>query len=321
MPERVLITGATGFVGSHITAAFTEAGYRVRCAIRASSNTRWLDDLQIERVTVDLGRPGDLRKAVEGVDVIVHAAGLTRARSANDYYSVNAEGTRRLAQAALEAGGRRFVLISSLAARGPDTSTKDGQDRPVSHYGRSKLEAEAHLRLSSERMETVALRPAAVYGPRDTDFLPLCKMASGGWLALPPGSGLLQPVYVADVARAVLAAARHEDVGFGPFPVAEPARYTWQQVVAGLEGALERPVRTVRLPALVFELAGRVAEWAAKPLGSPPIFDERRARDLAVHAWTCDPSGAERALKWHAEVSLREGLKRTVRWYRRAGWL
>ena len=320
MPVRALITGATGFVGSHIAAAFTEAGYRVRCSVRTSSNTRWIDDLPVERVSLDFGSIGDLAEAVKGVDVVVHAAGLTRARQASDYHLVNAESTRRLAAAALDAGVRRFVLISSLATRGPDALTKDGRDRPVSPYGRSKLEAEAHLRSLSEQMETVALRPAAVYGPRDTDFLPLFKMARNGWLFIPSDPGPLQPVYATDVAQAALAAAR-KPVGFGPFPVAEAARYAWEEVVVGLEQALSRPVRTVRVPAAVFALAGRTAEWAAKLRGSTPIFDERRARDLAVHTWTCDPSGTEQALGWRAEVPLFEGLKHTARWYRQAGWL
>jgi nucleoside-diphosphate-sugar epimerase len=169
-------------------------------------------------------------------------------------------------------------------------------------------------------METVVLRPAAVYGPRDTDFLPLFKMARNGWLFVPSDPGPLQPVYAADVAQAALAAAR-KTVGFGPFPVAGAARYAWDEVVIGIEQALGRSVRTVRVPAPVFALSGRTAEWAAKLRGSAPTFDERRARDLAVHTWTCDPSGTERALGWRAQVPLFEGLKRTARWYRQAGWL
>ena len=312
----MLITGATGFVGSHVTRAFAEAGYEVRCGLRASGDPRWISDLDVERVPLDLrGRPEDLARAVKNVDLIVHAAGITRARRAEDYYAVNAEGTARLAAAALGADTRRFVLISSLAARGPDGSTTDGRDHPESAYGRSKLEAEAHLRSLDGRIEAVVLRPSAVYGPRDTDLLPLFKLARGGWLPVPSGASSLQPLYAADAARAVLAAAR-EPVGDGPFPVAENRRYAWEDVIAGLEDALGRTVRPVRLPAAVFMLAGRVAEWAAVP-----VFDERRARDLAVYAWTCDVSGTEKALGWRAEVPLFEGLERTARWYLQAGWL
>jgi nucleoside-diphosphate-sugar epimerase len=251
---------------------------------------------------------------------VVHAAGSTRARRAGDYLAVNAQATRRLAEAAAAADVRRFVLISSLAARGPDASSHDGRDRPASAYGRSKAAAEDYLRGFGDRMETVALRLAAVYGPRDTDFLPLIKLACAGWLVIPDDSLLLQPVYAQDVAQAVVAAAR-ACVGFGPLPVAEPGRYNWREVAEGLGRALSRPVRTVRLPAAALVLAGRVAQQAGRLPGVVPVLDERRARDLAVNAWTCDVSGTEEALGWRAEVPLFEGLERTVRWYRRAGWL
>ncbi len=320
MPDRVLVTGATGFVGSHITKTFVDVGYRVRYGARASSNTRWLDGLAVERVPLDLTRPEDLPRAVEGVDVLVHAAGVTRARRTGDYHRINAEGTHRLAAAAAEAGVRRFVLISSLAARGPDTLARDDRDHPASAYGRSKLEAEAYLHAEGARMSVVALRLAAVYGPRDTDLLPLFKMARSGWLVIPSGPGLLQPVYAADAARAALAAVR-ETGGFGPYLVAETSRYTWRDVADELQRALERPVRVVRLPAATFELAGRSAEWVAKLRGFEPVFDERRARDLALHTWTCDPTGTEQALDWRAEVRLFEGLERTARWYQGAGWI
>jgi nucleoside-diphosphate-sugar epimerase len=316
---RVLVTGATGFVGSHIARTFAEAGYEVRCGVRASSDLRWIEELDAERVPLDMtGGTEDLSRAVENTDLVVHAAGITRARRAEDYHSVNAEGTRKLATAAQKAGVRRFVLISSLAARGPDDPTKD--DHPESAYGRSKLEAEAYLRDFDEQMEAVVLRPAAVYGPRDTDLLPLFRMANAGWLPRPSGTTLLQPVYAEDVARAALAAAL-QAAGFGPFPVAEAARYTWEDVAAGLEKALGRGVRAVRVPAAAFMLAGRVAEWAARPLSAVPVFDERRARDVALRTWTCDTAVTERALGWRAEVPLFEGLERTARWYRQVGWL
>ena len=320
MPDRVLVTGATGFVGSHITEIFVEAGYEVRCGLRARSDPRWISDLPVERVPLDLTRPEDLPQAVRDINVVVHAAGTVKARRMSDYHPVNAEGTRRLAVAAAGAGVRRFVLISSLAARGPDTLAKDGQDHPVSAYGQSKLKAEEYLRTFGEQMETIALRPAGVYGPRDTELLPLFKMANGGWLILPSGPNVLQPVYATDVARAALAATR-KFVGFGPFLLAEAAHYTWQDVVDVLEKVLDRPVRVVRLPAAIFKLAGNAAEWVAKLRNTVPVFDERQASDLAVHTWTCDPSSTERALGWRAEVALFEGLERTARWYRGAGWI
>jgi nucleoside-diphosphate-sugar epimerase len=321
MAERVLVTGATGFVGSHVARAFVEAGYEVCCGVRASSSRRWISALPVELTPLDMtGRTQDFSRAVENADLIVHAAGITRARREEDYYRVNAGGTGKLVAAALEAGVRRFVLIGSLAARGPDQLAQDGRDHPESAYGRSKLEAEEHLRSRTGQIEATVLRPAGVYGPRDTDLLPLFRMAQRGWLPLPTGANLLQPVYAEDVARATLAAAGRE-AGFGPFPVAEAARYTWKDVVAGLERALGRNVRAVRVPAVAFMMAGRAAEWAARPFSAVPLFDARRARDLAVRTWTCDVAATEQALGWRAEIPLFEGLEHTALWYRQAGWL
>ncbi|MDQ3862110.1 MAG: NAD(P)-dependent oxidoreductase, partial [Actinomycetota bacterium] len=235
MPERVLVTGATGFVGSHIARAFAEAGREVLCSVRSTSDTRWIDDLATERVLLDLESRGSLVEAVRGVQVVVHAAGLTRSDRASDYRFVNAVGTRRLAGAAAASGVRRFVLISSLAARGPDASTKAGRDHPVSGYGRSKLAAETYLRDLEGAMEVVVLRPAAIYGPRDKDFLPLFRMARAGLLLVPGSAGPLQPIYVDDVARATLAATGEHGVGFGPFSVAGEQTYSWQDVVTGLK--------------------------------------------------------------------------------------
>ncbi|HEX2182194.1 MAG TPA: NAD(P)-dependent oxidoreductase, partial [Rubrobacteraceae bacterium] len=293
-----------------------QAGYEVRLGARASSDLRWVSTLDAERVPLDVsGNPQNISRAVQRVDTIIHAAGITRARRAGDYYAVNADGTRRLAAAALRAGVRRFVLVSSLAARGPDR-----RGHPESDYGWSKLAAERHLRPFKDRMETVVLRPAAVYGPRDTDLLTLFKLARAGWLPVPSHAGPLQPLYVEDAARAVLAAAR-EPAGFGPFPVAENGRYSWPDVIAGLRKVFGRPVRAARFPAAAFVLAGRAAEMTARAFSAVPVFDERRARDLALNSWTCDVSETEEALRWRAGVPLPEGLGRTASWYGREGWL
>jgi nucleoside-diphosphate-sugar epimerase len=280
----VLVTGATGFVGSHVTQAFVEAGHEVRCSLRTTGDPRWISDLPVKLVPLDLTRSEDLPRAVEDVDVVVHAAGLVKARRTSDYRLVNTEGTSKLATAAKEAGVRRFVLISSLAARGPDnTPPGDERDRPASAYGRSKLEAEEILRPFGKQMEVITLRPAGIYGPR--------------------------------------VAAGKTAVGFGPHPVAEASRYTWRDAAKGLEDALGCTLRVAYLPAAAFKLAGRAAEKTSRLFDAKPAFDERQAWDLAVHTWTCDPSSTEQALGWRAEVSLYRGLELTARWYRRVGWI
>lgn len=340
----VLLTGGTGFVGSHVAEALVAAGHPVRCTVRARSDTRWLDPLGVETTPLDLASGSGAPEALAGVGTVIHVAGLTRARDPGLYRRVNAEATGRLAAEAAAAGVRSFIFVSSLAARGPD-----GAGGPVGAYGRSKREAEERLRSAAGAMSVTVLRPPGVYGPRDTDLLPLFRMAARGWLVAPRGGAPLQPLYATDAALAVLAAAfpagggqgpgggrpapaggstveangppEGGRPGFGPYPIAERARYGWEEVGAGLGRALGRRVRLVRLPAAVFEAAGAAAEAVARLLGRRPVFDRRRARDVARYGYTCDPAPAERALGWWAETPLEEGLARTAAWYRDAGWL
>ncbi len=315
VPGTVLVTGATGFVGSHVAEALLEAGYVVRCTVRRTSDTRWLDGLDVERVEADMRRPEALADAVRGVRAVVHLAGITRAPRPDLYARVNGDGTARLGEAAAEAGVRRFVYVSSLAARGPDAA-----EGPVSDYGASKRAGEERLRGLTDRLEVVVLRPGGVYGPRDEDLLPLFRSAARGWLVAPSGGSVLQPVYVADVARAARLALEG-DAGFGPFPLAERQVYDWPAVAAAMEAAFGHSVRLVTLPAGAFEAAGILVQTAWRLVGSAPPLDRRRARDVARHRWTCDPGPTEEGLGWRADVSLPEGLGRSVAWYREAGWL
>jgi nucleoside-diphosphate-sugar epimerase len=311
----VLVTGATGFVGSHVAEALLDAGHAVRCTVRRTSDTRWLDGLDVERVQADMRRREALAEAVRGATSVVHLAGITRASRPELYRRINGDGTARLGEAAVEAGVRRFVYVSSLAARGPD-----GAEGPVSDYGASKREGEERLRGMTDRMEVVVLRPGGVYGPRDEELLPLFRAASRGWLVAPSDGPALQPIYASDVARAVLRALEG-DAGFGPFPLAEEGVYDWPAVGEAMARAFGHPVRLVRLPGRAFEAVGVLAQTAWRLVGSAPPLDRRRARDVARHRWTCDPDPSERALGWRAEVALPEGLRRSVAWYREAGWL
>lgn len=317
MANRTLVTGATGFVGSHAAEALLEAGHDTVCTVRASSDLRWIEGLDVSTVPGDLRRPAELDAALEGVRTVVHAAGVTAAARADLYREVNVLGTQRLAERADRRGVERFVFVSSLAARGPDSASG-----PVSPYGRSKREAEARLREVADQsdMEVVVLRPSGVYGPRDTDVFLLFRLAARGWMPEPPEGGPLQPVYALDVARAVVRACEAA-AGFGPHPVAEPRTYGWSEVQALLEDAVGRRVRRIPVPAPVLEVAGMASEAMGRLAGEAPEFDRRRARDLSRHAWTCDPGPTEEALGWRAETPLAEGMRETVAWYRRQGWL
>ncbi|WP_420633360.1 NAD-dependent epimerase/dehydratase family protein [Candidatus Palauibacter sp.] len=317
--STIFLTGGTGFLGSHLADALVGAGHRVTASVRRTSDTRRLDQLGIDRVELDLGPSGGGRETVDALaacDVVVHCGALTRARNETEFMAVNATGTRKLARAAADAGIRRFVFISSLAARGPD-----GRDGPVSPYGRSKAVAERALSELGGSMEIAVLRPGGVYGPRDSDLLPLFRLAARGWTVIPGSGARLQPVFVSDVVSAVLAAL---DAGPSPdpLPIAAAESHSWSGVARNLMAAVGRPGRVVRVPPALFLTIGALSEFGSRLAGTTPAMDRRRARDLAVHAWTCDVGPSRRQLDpWCPRVGITEGLARTAEWYRRKGWL
>ena len=312
----VFLTGGSGFLGGHLAETLVAAGHRVTASVRRTSDTRRLDRLELRKVELDLGAGDGSAAALEGCAAVVHCGALTRARNEAEFMAVNAVGTLKLAKAAADAGVRRFVFISSLAARGPD-----GAEGPVSPYGRSKAAAEAGLAAMRGPMEVTVLRPGGVYGPRDSDLLPLFRLAARGWTAIPRSDAPLQPVYVADVASAVLAALEAAPAPH-PLPVAAAERHSWRALASALMAAVERPGRVLRLPSAIFLTVGALSELAGRLTGKAPAFDRRRARDLSAYAWTCDIESSRRHLDpWRPRVGIEEGLARTAEWYRRRGWL
>lgn len=312
---RILVTGATGFLGSHITEVLVQHSFTVRCTLRPSSSLKWLENLNIEKVNVNFNDEVSLQKACEGVDVVVHNAGITRAKNDAEFFEVNTDATERLAKAAIKARVSRFIFISSLEARGPD-----GFPTAISSYGKSKLEAERRLTNFQNDIELILLRPAGVYGPRDTDLLTLFQIAKYGLLTVPATNGRLQPVHGSDVAEAVLASIQGK-AHLGPFEIAEANTYSWQDMASKLEIAMNKKLRVIKIPREVFLGAGSVSETVSKLLNQAPKLDRRRAKSLAYYTYTCDTQPFKEAFNWQARISLQEGLKETAEWYKYHHWL
>ena len=212
---KALVTGATGFIGSHLVEALLDKNVEVRCLVRPNSNRRWLEDREVEYCVGDCRDYDSLPAAVSGVDCVFHLAGVVRARKYQDYFLSNSTGTRNLLQACLQKnpGLDRFVLVSSQAAAGP---SPDGQPlkesdaaRPISAYGWSKLMAEKEVLEKKNDLPVVVVRPSPVYGPRDRDFHSLFKMIK---LGLRPVIGreerYIHLTYVQDVVEGAWLASR-----------------------------------------------------------------------------------------------------------------
>jgi nucleoside-diphosphate-sugar epimerase len=332
----VAVTGATGFLGSHICEALSGAGCRVRAAHRATSSLRWLQDQPVETVLADLADPAALAALLAGCDAVVHNAGVVMAHAAT-YARVNVEGTRALLAAAACAGTvRTFLFISSLAAGGPGTlaAPRDETmpDAPISGYGRSKLAAEALVLAGDWPFRAVVLRPPSLYGPRDRSFRPLLRAAARGWTASFGRLRGLSLVHGQDAAAAVaalLVASAAEgiyylDDGSGPQGPRDPnRRWPWgyhrDELRGVLGGLFGRPVRNLAVSPRLLRLAAGLVPGRAR-LRSPALHPDRLA-DLSVEGWVCAAAKLQQDTGWRPRWELAAGLRDTLYFYRRQGWL
>jgi len=322
--QAVLVTGGTGFVGSHVVDVLLESGYEVRCSVRATSNLRWVEGKSVELVEADLRGRG-LAEAVAGVDAVVHCAGLTRG-STEALFAANRDGTRVLLDTCERANRDiRFVFCSSQAAAGPGTLDRPRQigdpPAPTSDYGRSKLAGEEEVLERGERLLVTILRPVAVYGPRDEDTLPYFQMAKRGVIVVPGvRERRVQLVHARDVATALLAALRRPEAVGRTLFVGHPEILSWDRLTAAIGEAVGRRALRIRVPSAALLSAGAIAELLGSGKRSGQI-DRRRAQDMAERAWTCDVEATLTELGWQPEYDAVSGFRDTADWYRTEGWL
>lgn len=325
---HVLVTGGTGFVGSHLVEALlAKGGVKVRCLMRDVAQPRWLEPLPIERVAGTLEDAAALEKAVDGVEIVYHVAGLTKAFSREAYFAANADGSVRLAEAVLKSNPklRRFLLVSSLAASGPAREGRpvreDDPCRPVSGYGESKSAAEERLRALADRLPLTIVRPPIVIGPRDTDFYQLFRAVSRhirphlGW------QKFLSWVYVKDLADGMIAAANTERPSGATYFLAAPEGVRAEELGAAIARSLGAWSIPLRVPDTVTAVLAWCAQAGGKLLGKPGIFNPEKAREIAQKSWVCDVARAREELGFVCATPLERTLGETVEWYRKEKWL
>lgn len=324
--EKVLITGANGFVGSHLCRAFLDGGYHVVAGVREGCDTGPIEDLEIEYHYGDVTKPDTLLPMLAGVDYVIHNAGLVKARDPKSFYAVNERGTANIMVAAANTPGlKKLVYISSGAAAGPSRPgrilSEDDEPHPVTEYGRSKLAGEKVVLNGDNRINTVIIRPSGVYGPGDIEMLTFFQIVDS---RIRPYIGKLDRrlnlIHVEDLARAVVCAVRSKTSPGSIYFIAENRSYTFREMIKILARASGRYGLPIYIPGFAVKLIARVSESILRTMGKTPMLTAEKASEILA-AWEIDPGRAERELGFVAGINFADGSLETLRWYRMEAWL
>jgi nucleoside-diphosphate-sugar epimerase len=325
----IALTGATGFLGSHVADALLARGYRVRASVRATSSHRWLEGKPVETIEVNLIDPDDCRRFLAGTEGLVHCAGLVSAPSERLYRLANVDTTVRLLEAAADAwrdhgAAAAFILVSSLAAHGPAGLERPAVEtnpcRPITAYGRSKREAETALESRPWSFRTAILRPPSLYGPRDREFIPLFRFALKGWTArLGRRMTGLSLVDGRDAAEAAVALLRTPTATGAFFVDDGRTGYDWNALGEALGAMAGRRVRRVTLPLVLLRTLSFLAGGGRAARSA--VLNRDRLRDLDCAGWVCDGRRlvAETGFTGGREAAV--GFRQTLDFYREEGWL
>jgi len=326
---KVLVTGGSGFLGSHVAEQLSAAGHDVVALVRKSSNRKFLSTLKnVELAEGSVEDRASIDRAMKDVDAVVHSAGLVKARTEAAFFECNTQGTVNLLEAAIAHAPnlKRFVHVSSLEACGPSLDGRPvplDQERPVTAYGRSKLAAEKEVLARKDKLPVVILRPAAIYGPRDVEILEAFRAASKRqYPVIGDGKMLGCYTYGPDCARACLQAIDAEVASGSIYFVDDGEPLPMARAMGELlhEALGTAPLVRFGVPFPVLRLASLGVETYGKLRGKAVMLTREKVKMLSHH-WVCESQRTREDLKWTPQVTFPEGLRLTARWYRENGWL
>jgi nucleoside-diphosphate-sugar epimerase len=327
MPKKLLITGVSGFVGYHLVSQAVSLGFEVFGAVRPNSEIGHLKEFNIQYRNLDYSNINALRNDIisNGYDFIIHAAGITKAKTLADYNQVNAVYSENLALAAIETKVEKFIFVSSLAAIGPvdNLSAVIGTNqspKPVTSYGISKLNAELSLSKLT-KLPLIVIRPTAVYGPREKDIFILFESLNKG---LEPYIGnfdqKLSFIYVKDLAKVILRAL-DSSVTHKAYNISDGHTYDRFALANISKKVLKKKTLKFHIPLSIVRMMASMLDVIYKNSSKTPALNKEKLAELTAVNWICNIDSAKEELGFEPEFDLRTGLSETLNWYKENNWL
>ena len=324
--KKALVTGANGFIGSHLAEELVLRGWEVSCLVRRPHGLGWIESLEVRLLRGDCRDKPTLGPAVEGVDCVFHLAGVINSLKWEEYYQSNVVGTRNLLEACSERnpGLKKFIHVSSISAAGPSEKgralTEADPERPVSDYGRSKLAAEEAVREYGGRFPCVIIRPPNIIGPRQRELQGAIRLIKK---RIKPVVGTGEPqtslCYVRDVVEALILAAERPEADGRTYFLADPKPYAWSDITDAVQEALGIRRIVLKVPYRIQWLAAAASEAAARLTGRKPKLTRTSILAARKYYWIYDGSRIKRELGFEPRTGLKDAVRETIDWYQAHG--
>jgi dihydroflavonol-4-reductase len=323
---KVLITGGTGFIGSHLVNHFLDyKNVEIYALVRDLNNLKWLKGLKINLLEGDLL---NIPLLPPDIDYVFHVAGSTKAYKIADYYTVNQQGTASLFQAldAQKTRPKRAVYLSSIAASGPcsdGTAVKeDSPPNPVSPYGRSKLEGEVEASKYKDSVPLVIARIGVVFGPRDRGLIPYLKFIKKGFLpSIGSKQKLVSLIYIKDLIKA-LDLCIHKELPSGDIlHLANPDPSRWEDLGRMAAEAMGIKLFKLKFPLPIAYIVSCGAEIVGIIRKDPSILNRQKFEELKQEGWVAETQKAREKLNFIPQYTLSEAIHETIDWYSQNNWL
>ncbi len=331
MSQKVLITGASGFVGGFLVDEALNRGMDVYAAVRKTSNRQYLTDSRINFINLDFENVEKLSEQLvkHNFDYFIHNAGVTKTPSKEVYFKVNAEYLNNIIKAVKlsNVSLKKLTFISSLAAYGPAEYTENGiveessTPHPVTNYGRSKLKAEEYLK-GQEDIPYVIIRPTAVYGPREKDLFTVYQLLNSHLdLSIGLEDQNLTFIYVKDLVRVILDStlAHKKNVAYFATDLAVHTSTSYNKAIKKALG--DKLALKIKLPITVVKVLGYASEKIGGLFGNYPALNVEKVNELEANSWICDTAPLEKDLNYKPQYNLEKGLKESIAWYKEHNWL
>lgn len=323
-----VVTGGTGFVGSHLVDLLITKNFEVRCIIRKTSSLKWLEGKNVKIYNSGLFDKTGLAEVLKDADYLFHVAGVVRSKTKEGFFKGNVETTKTLLEVISELNNKikRVVIVSSLTACGPSKNgkpvTEETVPQPITTYGKSKL---AEEKLAQEYMKKIPIticRAPAIYGEREADIYAMFKGVSKGVMTLVGfNNKKLSLIHGRDFVNGLYLSAISEKAKNQIYFISSEEIYDWSQVSDAMEKAVGKKAFRLKIPHSIIYIVGGISHIANYFSSKPATFNFEKAKDFVQESWTCDTSKAIRDIGYTQQISLEDGMKITADWYKEHKWL